>query len=392
MFSTASLLCVLFLAPPAFGHHDTWERHASSSFLETCDQIAKAVSNASQVFFPTSIPYLSDNFHYSLSSSQQSACSVEPGTAEDVSKILGILTNPRTPFAVKGGGHSTNPGFSSTSGIQISMMRFNETSLNPDGTASVGAGLTWDQVYTALNSTGMSVVGGRVPHIGVGLILGGGYSYKSSQYGLAIDNVVAYEIVLPNGTIKTVTSEDEDLFFGLKGGTNNFGIVTNFVLKTHPQTSIWGGYLVYAEDQLDAIKEAYAMFQEANDTKAAMLINFNYASGEFSILLIVFYDAPTPPAGLFDGFLAIPTIQSTVSTTPYSNFILEFQSPVETGGEQRLVLRYTLKEVTKLTESFSAFTTAGYPSTSTRPLSLTEACKRYVVGPHGLYVRTTTVK
>jgi hypothetical protein len=54
------------------------------------------------------------------------------------------------------------------------MTRFNETSLNPDGTASVGAGLTWDQVYTALNSTGMSVVGGRVPHIGVGLILGGG--------------------------------------------------------------------------------------------------------------------------------------------------------------------------------------------------------------------------
>jgi hypothetical protein len=88
------------------------------------------------------------------------------------------------------------------------------------------------------------------------------------------------------------------------------------------------------------------------------------------MLLIVFYDAPTPPTGLFDGFLAIPTIQSTVSTTSYSDFVLEFQSPIETGGEQRLVLRYALRDVTKLTESFPAFSTAGCPSTSTRPISL----------------------
>lgn len=77
---------------------------------------------------------------------------------------------------MKGGGHATNPGFSSTLGVQIAMSRFNDTKVNPDdGTVEVGAGLTWDQVYEALGPTGVNVVGGRIPGVGVaGLTLGGG--------------------------------------------------------------------------------------------------------------------------------------------------------------------------------------------------------------------------
>jgi FAD/FMN-containing dehydrogenase len=79
---------------------------------------------------------------------------------------------------VKGGGHATNPKFSSTSGVQIALSRFNETKVNTaSGTVEVGAGLTWDQVYAALEPTGVNVVGGRIPGVGVaGLTLGGGES------------------------------------------------------------------------------------------------------------------------------------------------------------------------------------------------------------------------
>lgn len=55
-----------------------------------------------------------------------------------------------------------------------------------------------------------------------GFTLGGGYSWKTSQYGLTIDNIAAYELVLPNGTVTTVTEQDEDLWFALRGGGNNF--------------------------------------------------------------------------------------------------------------------------------------------------------------------------
>ena len=77
---------------------------------------------------------------------------------------------------MKGGGHATNPGFSSTKGVQIAMSRFNETTVNlTSGTVEIGPGLIWDQVYATLETTGVNVVGGRLPGVGVaGLTLGGG--------------------------------------------------------------------------------------------------------------------------------------------------------------------------------------------------------------------------
>jgi FAD/FMN-containing dehydrogenase len=76
-----------------------------------------------------------------------------------------------------------NPGFSSTSGIEIAMTRFNETNVDYTcGTVEVGAGLTWDQVYAALEPTGVNVVGGRIPGVGVaGLTLGGGESLSLTE-------------------------------------------------------------------------------------------------------------------------------------------------------------------------------------------------------------------
>jgi FAD/FMN-containing dehydrogenase len=84
---------------------------------------------------------------------------------------------------VKGGGHTSNPGFSSTPGVQIALSRFNDTKVNADdGTVEVGPALTWDEVYETLAPIGMSVVGGRIPGIGVaGLTLGGGEFLRSSD-------------------------------------------------------------------------------------------------------------------------------------------------------------------------------------------------------------------
>jgi FAD/FMN-containing dehydrogenase len=85
----------------------------------------------------------------------------------------------RVPFAVKGGGHATNPGFSSTPGVHISMTRFNEIVIHKDNqTVEIGAGLTWTDVYTYLVPKGLNVVGGRLNGVGVaGLTLGGGEYY-----------------------------------------------------------------------------------------------------------------------------------------------------------------------------------------------------------------------
>ena len=110
------------------------------------------------------------------------------------------------------------------------MSRFNQVALSEDqSTVAVGAGCFWDDAYNALNGTGRGVVGARAPGVGVGgFLLGGGCAYHTSQYGLAMDNIAAYEIVFANATVATITSADEDVWFALRGaGSANFGIVSS---------------------------------------------------------------------------------------------------------------------------------------------------------------------
>ncbi|KZV64574.1 FAD-binding domain-containing protein [Peniophora sp. CONT] len=295
------------------------------SVEDVCSQIASTVSSASNVYQPLSIQYEADVKHWAASSAERATCSVEPGTAEDVGKILQIVGSTNTSFAVKGGGHASNPGFSSTQGVMIAMSRFSNVTLSADkSTVEVGAGLIWDDVYSALEDSGVNVVGGRVPGVGVaGFTLGGGYSWKTNQYGLTIDNIAAYELVLPNGTVTTVTEEDEDLWFALRGGGNNFGVVTKFTLVTHPQSDmVWGGLITLTDNAVDAISAATANFSATNtDPKAAILPAYNSLLGAPGMALILFYDGPTPPAGMFDAFLAPPHFTSDVSTRKFADLI-----------------------------------------------------------------------
>ncbi|KAF8124590.1 hypothetical protein EV363DRAFT_1403151 [Boletus edulis] len=298
---------------------------SSQSLGETCQEIKSSISKASEVYHFTSYNYRENIHHWASSSTQFSACSFEPGTLEDISIALEILGQTRTPFAVKGGGHATNPGFSSTAGVQIAMSRFSEVSYDPTAqTVTVGAGLIWDKVYEELEPHGVNVVGGRVPGVGVaGFTLGGGYSWLTNQYGLTIDTVQNFELVMPNGTAINVTeSSSPDLFFALKGGLNNFGIVTRFTIKTFPQTQVWGGLITYTEGVLDQVNQATANFATDNtDPKAAIITSYNYLLGEPGVSLIIFYDAPAPPDGIFDEFLTIPWFTKGVSTRSFPAFI-----------------------------------------------------------------------
>lgn len=298
----------------------------AASATDACQGIAALVSNSSGVYYPGSLPYIGDISHWASSSSQNATCAFEPGTAEDLGLGLNVISALRQPFAIKSGGHTTNPGFSSTVGVHISLSRFSDVTYDPDTqTAAVGAGLTWDAVYAALEPYGVNVVGARGPGVGVGgLSLGGGYSYLTNQYGLTVDTVQAYELVMPNGTVKTVTKEDEDLFFGLKGGFNNFGIVTKFTLQTFPQTQVWGGFITYSPDNVELLNQATANFAaNATNPKASLMITYDYFLSRNSLgpSALVFYDAPTPPAGVFDEFLNIPFVVKNVSTMSFSALI-----------------------------------------------------------------------
>ncbi|KAL1756883.1 hypothetical protein FB107DRAFT_289773 [Schizophyllum commune] len=294
---------------------------STSVATDACQIIADVISEASDVYYPwdTSGHYAADIEHYSPAATEISACSVEPGTAEDVALILKVLDQTRTPFAVKGGGHSMNVGFSSTTGVQIAMTRFSEVVYDEETeTATVGAGLIWNDVYAALDPLGRGVVGGRVPGFGVaGFILGGGefrqhpgYSWYTNEHGLALDNVIAFELVKPNGEVAHVSEKsDPDLFFVLKG------IVTRFTLKTYPQGKLWGGHALYTEELSSEFSDALYDFSENNtDPKASLIGSYSSINGELYSTLFMAYNGPTPPDGIFDKFLSTPMVESNIST------------------------------------------------------------------------------
>ncbi|KAF7317405.1 FAD-binding PCMH-type domain-containing protein [Mycena chlorophos] len=311
---------------------------ASTTAADVCAQIASSVSSASSVYYALELlgNYAADIEHWASSSTQTSACTVEPGTAADVALILPLLGQTQTPFAVKGGGHTANPGFSSTTGVHISMTRFSDVSYHSSSeTVDIGAGLVWDDVYEALGPLGVNVVGGRVSGVGVaGFTLGGGYSWKTNQFGLTVDTVTAFELVFPNGTISSITAQtDPELFFALKGGGNNFGIVTKFTLQTHPQTQVWGGLITYTANVIPAVSAAIANFAaNVSDPKAQIIPTFNFLLGQPGVSHLMFYDAPTPPAGIFDEFLAIPHLTEDVGTKDFLSLVTSAPSNATTGA------------------------------------------------------------
>ncbi|KAI0065248.1 FAD-binding domain-containing protein [Artomyces pyxidatus] len=329
--SSLSFLAAATLLGSVYGQNTT--ASISVPVGVVCQVIAAAVSPASAVYWPGSANYTADNAHFMVSSSQNSTCSVEPGNVEDVSRILRIIGIFRTPFAVKGGGHTSNQGFSSTTGIQIAMTRFSAVTYNSAAsTVDVGAGCLWDSVYAVLNPLGRNVAGARAPGVGVaGFTLGGGVNYFSNQVGETIDTVTAFQLVQPDGSVHTVTPANTDLWFGLRGGYNNFGIVTKFTFSTFAQGQVWAGALLAPASSQNALNTAVAnFFATTTDPKATLIVQYRYQNSALSFETTVFYDAPTPPAGMFDAILAIPGITGTPATMNFAD-VLQIGSPVASG-------------------------------------------------------------
>ncbi|KAF7197662.1 FAD-dependent monooxygenase CTB5 [Pseudocercospora fuligena] len=173
------------------------------------------------------------------------SCFVNPTCPEEVAQVLEILKDNQCQFAVKSGGHAAFAGASNIDGgVTILLKELNTLQLDREaGVVQIGTGNLWIDVYEYLTPKKMSVVGGRVTGIGVGgLVLGGGISFFSGRYGWACDGVRNYEVVVASGEILQVNQASyPDLYWSLRGGGNNFGIVTRMDLEVFEQGDLWGG-------------------------------------------------------------------------------------------------------------------------------------------------------
>ncbi len=156
----------------------------------------------------------------------------------DVIAAVNFGRDSKLAIAIRGGGHN-GPGFGSVDeGLVIDLSMMKGVRVDPaNRTVRVGAGCTTGDVDHATHAFGLAIPFGVVSTTGVaGLTLSGGHGYLSRQYGLAIDNLIEADVVLADGTFVIANKTDSpDLFWGLRGGGGNFGVVTSFLFEATPR-------------------------------------------------------------------------------------------------------------------------------------------------------------
>jgi len=181
----------------------------------------------------------------------------------DVADVMAAVAAAREvglDLAVRGGGHSV-PGFGTIDGgLVIDLSKMNNVQVDPQKrVARVGGGATFGDVDHATYPFGLATPGGVISTTGVGgLTLGGGIGYLTRRAGLTIDNLLSADVVLADGRQVTASDyQNEDLFWALRGGGGNFGVVTNFEFQLHDVGEISGGPLFYEFEAAKAVLQGY---------------------------------------------------------------------------------------------------------------------------------------
>lgn len=168
--------------------------------------------------------------------------------AKDVQAVVTHAVSGGHELAVRGGGHSV-PGFGTADeAIVADLSAMTGIEVDPvSRTAKVGGGATWAMLNDATTAHGLATTGGIISTTGVGgLTLGGGIGYLARAHGLSCDNLLSAEVVLADGSIVTASeAEHPDLFWALRGGGGNFGVVTEFTFRLHPVSEVYGGLIFF---------------------------------------------------------------------------------------------------------------------------------------------------
>ncbi len=184
-------------------------------------------------------------------------------SAKDVVSVVGFARAHDLPLAIRGGGHNGGGLGSVDEGIVADLTPLRSITVEAENrTVRVGGGCTWAEVDTATHEHGLAVPCGVISTTGVGgLTLGGGIGHLTRGYGLTIDNLIAAEVVLADGQQVTASAdENEELFWALRGGGGNFGVVTEFTFQAHQVSDVVGGPTFWPIEQTDEVLAAYREF------------------------------------------------------------------------------------------------------------------------------------
>ncbi len=183
-------------------------------------------------------------------------------TSSDVAVAVRAARDCGLEVSVRGGGHNVAGQAVTDGGLMIDLSLMKDVQIDPtERTITAGGGVTWGEFNVAAHEKGLATTGGIISTTGIaGLTLGGGLGWIMGKYAMAVDNLVSAEVVLASGEIVHANAEtNTDLFWAIRGGGGNFGVVTSFTYRAHQLSTVLGGVVVHP---LAAARDALKFFRD----------------------------------------------------------------------------------------------------------------------------------
>jgi FAD/FMN-containing dehydrogenase len=183
--------------------------------------------------------------------------------AADVKQAVEFARSHQLLVSIRGGGHSA-PGYGTNdSGLVIDLSGMKGIRVDPSArTVAAQGGVLWRELDHETQAHGLATTGGTVSNTGVaGLTLGGGLGWLMGKHGLTVDNLISADVVTADGAFRKASAQDDpDLYWALRGGGGNFGVVTSAEYRLHPVTQVLGGMVIYPLDQARDVLRFYRDF------------------------------------------------------------------------------------------------------------------------------------
>jgi FAD/FMN-containing dehydrogenase len=259
-----------------------------------------------------------------------------PLTADDIAVALRYVAENGLTLSVRSGGHSGMGHSTNDGGIIIDMKNFADITVldASEGTIRVGSGAHWGDVARTLAPEGLVVSAGDTQSVGVGgLTLGGGIGIMARKYGLAVDQLIGAEIVTADGRALTANkSENADLFWALRGGGGNFGVVTHLDFAAHRLGNVFFGIVAYKLDDLKQVLAGWrdATRQSPREVTTTLVVMPGFGGNPPTAQLLYCFAGDNEDANreALAPFLRIASVTSqTVALMPYADALQEAHPP-----------------------------------------------------------------
>ena len=262
---------------------------------------------------------------------------VRPAHVADVRAAVRYAAASGLELSVRGGGHGF-PGFGTNDGgvvIDLGLLS-NVAIVDPERhLVRIGGGATWGQVVAAMALHGLAISSGDTKSVGVGgLTLTGGIGWKVRKYGLALDSVAAAEVVTANGEVVHASAqENPELFWAIRGGGGNFGIVTAFDFAAHPTTDVFHGRIAFPAMEAGTVLQGWADYLRTAPEELTAVANFAnpFAGGpQAPVEIEVAFDGDDPMLATqaLGPILRLGTvIEDDVALKPYADVLADGMVP-----------------------------------------------------------------